>query len=394
MAKNIIFLTKKRSLAGIDQALPIFMEMRKISPQSNIIIVFGDKKIYDLTKRNYILLEDIEYVNGKMYVLRGKNKLITLFKILKFVFLLAFKENIILRETDNLPWHNITMKLIKMISRVVQIRVFLAVQNPIYLKNLNESSLLYWKREGKAVFKNPVKGEFDYFLSALSPGQVEDVFNVKAPRNKIVEVGYTHGLSIWRKYMDDAIKRNKVINNGKYFLYVLAYLGKRRTNFDEPEIIDLLEESLNILKKYNGKIKTIFKPHPVTDMGRVKKLLDKISYSNYVIDYTHPFILSSKAQFVFGNVYSCTMLDAYYQGKPIVEYCQYDSELFIRMNRQSWGGSRFCDFFIYRDKKKLDEVLDRLINNEIKVEREPKFMQDNFPDTPPQFYEFLHKLLS
>ena len=196
----------------------------------------------------------------------------------------------------------------------------------------------------------------------------------------------------WQKYMKEAIKRNRIINDGAYFLYILTSQGRRNECFEEPEVIELLQESLNILKKYNNRIKTIFKPHAITDIGKVEELLNKVNYSNYVVDYSHPFILSSKAKFVFGNFYSTTMFDAYYLGKPIVEYTQYDPEFFIKAGKQSEGSS-CCDFFIQRDQKKLDEVLDGLINGDISVTRDPVFIENNFSNTPEEFYKFWRKLI-
>ena len=103
--------------------------------------------------------------------------------------------------------------------------------------------------------------------------------------------------------------------------------------------------------------------------------------------------LTDLPKFVFGNIYSTAMFDAYYLGRPIVEYCQYDPELFAQLDKQPWGSS-CCDFSIYRDKRKLDEVLNKLINDNVEVTRDPNSIQNNFPDTPQEFYEFWHKLLS
>ena len=70
------------------------------------------------------------------------------------------------------------------------------------------------------------------------------------------------------------------------------------------------------------------------------------------------------------------------------------SKNLIYLAKAELGGSRFCDFFIYRDKKKLNEVLDKLINDEVKIVRDPKFIHENYQDTAQEFYEFWHNLLS
>ncbi|MBU4376239.1 MAG: hypothetical protein KKD29_02025 [Candidatus Omnitrophica bacterium] len=393
MPKNLVYLCKDR-LVSIDQLLPILMEIKALYPETNLLIVFSKDKQLKLIQTNYILWDCIQSMKARIYVMRAKNKLVTVIRLIKFISLLSFKDNIIMREKDTLPLHNIVMKILRKLSKIKEVKIYLGVQSATFFRNANTLAVISGERKGRSTKSHFFDGNYDYFLSSLSPKQLEDGLNVKAPRNKIITTGYTRKLPVWQNYMDEAIKRNKIINNDTYFLYILTNTYKRSATLEEPEMIELVEESLDSLKKYNSRIKTIFKPHAHTDMTKVKNLLDRINYSNYIIDYAHPFISSSKAKFVFGNVYSITMLDAYYQGRPIVEYCQYDPELFDRIGKQSYGGERYCDFFIYRDKKKLDEILGKLINNEIKVERDPKFMQDSFPETPPQFYEFLHKQFS
>jgi hypothetical protein len=87
------------------------------------------------------------------------------------------------------------------------------------------------------------------------------------------------------------------------------------------------------------------------------------------------------------------MYDAYYLGIPTAEYYRYDPEIFAKIGGQSVGGT-CCDFFVHRDPKRLEEAADKLINGKVEVKRDAKFIEENFPDSPPEFYEFLDKMFT
>lgn len=392
MSKNLIYVCKNK-LGGIDTILPIFMEIKTLYPETKFILVPFSNKHLNAIRENYNIWEAIQLMNPRVYVIKTGNKFFTLIRLIIFIAKLFFRDNIILREGPTLPLHSIVMKILKKFSRTKEIKTYLSVPSPDFAKNLHISSSLLRERIGVYPRTDYFRGNYDYFLSALSSSQLKEAFNLEAPKSKMITTGYTRKLPKWQKFMDKAGRENKIINNDSYFLYILTYTGQRFRNMKEPDVIELVEESLDVLKKYNNKIKTVFKPKSTTDIDEILKFLDRLNYSNYAIDYSHPMILSSKAKFIFANVYSCTMFDAYYQGKPVVEYCQYDPELFERIGRRSYGG-RYCDFCIYRDKQKLDEVLDKLINDEVKVNRDPNFIESSFPDTPQEFYNFWHKLLA
>ena len=390
MPKNLIYLCKNRTVS-IDRILPVLMKIKKINPRIRPMIVLWDRKHYDTIEANHDLWDGSKAINSRIYVMRGANKFLTLINLIRFIFRLLFKNNIILKDADVLPLYNIVIKVLKRLSRVTEIKVYLGVQFPSYLKNIYIQSILYRERAGLSMDLDIGRGEYDYFISALTKAQWKESFNTDFPERKMVKVGYVYKLPEWERFRKKAVGENKAIQND-YFFYILHATYQRRSLLDEPDVAELIEESLNILKKYNSKIKTIFKPHTATDLGKVKELLDKTGYSNYVFDYSHPMVLSSNAKFVFGNIFSSIMFMAYYLGRPTVEYSQYDPELFTKIGKQSLGG-KYCDFFIHRDKKELDEVLDKLINGGVKVERDPDFIRTNFQDTPREFYDFWHRLL-
>jgi len=392
MQKNIVYLCKNK-LAGIDGLLPVLLEAKMCYPDTKVIIAFRNEKHMNAVKKNYNIWEALKALDSQLYAIRGRNKFITLLRLARFILTLSRKDNIIFKDVDALPLHNFAMKLLRVVSKIKEVKVYLTVQSYELLKNVNILSSISRRRKGAVYEASFFKGRYDYFLTALDSDQFKFALNIDAPKDKMVKVGFTRKLPAWSKFSTEAVRRNKVINDGDYFLYILTNTYKRRSCLEEPEMIKLVEESLSVLKKYNNRCKTVFKPHVTTDIKRVEGALDKIGYKNYVIDYGHPFILSSKAKFILGNAYSCTMFDAYFQGVPVIEYCQYDPEFFAEIGRTSYGG-RFCDFCIYRNKKQLEGAVEGILDDKITVKRNPNLMKEGFPDTRQEFYNFLYDILS
>ena len=69
-------------------------------------------------------------------------------------------------------------------------------------------------------------------------------------------------------------------------------------------------------------------------------------------------------------------------------------KLLNRFENSSYGGANYCDFFIYRDKEKLIEVIDKLMEGEAKIERDPEFIEKNFPGAPREFYGFWEEMMA
>ena len=105
---------------------------------------------------------------------------------------------------------------------------------------------------------------------------------------------------------------------------------------------------------------------------------------------TNPVLLEGRTVYVIS--YSNTLFDAYFLGKPVVLYTQYDPKLLKLLDGKSEGGEA-CDFFIHREPEKLDDVLKHLILGKVNVYHDASFIKENFPDTPHEFWDFWQKVL-
>ena len=385
--KTNVVLVCKHKLGSADDVLPILMEIQQRYVNVGFMFLFPDDETYELNRKNYDLWKAIESLVPKVIVTRRKTRLGTLIVLMRLLLMLAFKRNVILKMTDIIPGHRKFMKVLKKVSDTIEVRCYLFRWPVEGVKNINLQWKVIRRGRGNPLVKDVYDGEYEYFMSSLPLHVFEEYFGVNPPVEKMIKVGYTHRMPQWRNFLIRAAGESSVVNSQPYCLYILQTLGKRIEVLNEPLLQEVFEETLTVLKKYSGEIRTVFKPHAASELNLLEESLRRTGFKNYTIDFGHAMVLASGAKFVISYVYSTTMIDAFYLGKPIVEYSAIDPELLSLYENRSVAG-RCCDFFIYRDPRKLDDVLCRLMGNEISVDRSPKFIEDNFPETPPAFFEF------
>ena len=204
-------------------------------------------------------------------------------------------------------------------------------------------------------------------------------------------MGFPRNFPQWKKFLKMTVAKNRIVHGAPYYLYIMGTFGKRLPHIFEPDGAELFEESLKILKKYDREIKSIFKPHALTDLPRLEYMIKKSGIRNYEVDQGHVMVLTAGAKFVISNAYSTAMFDAFYLRKPVIQYSDSDPTLLKLFGNGSIAG-RCCDFFINRDVKKLEDTLNKLIYNKIELDRDTEFMKETFREINLSFYKFLDKL--
>jgi hypothetical protein len=391
--KNIIVLLTNK-LNDLDVYLAILLEIKARYENLNFILVFYSEEQLAQVKRNYTLWEAVEFLKCKIMVLRHDNKFKVFARTMNLLKEILLSQNLCLKRAPTLPKHQLLERSIKLFSKTCILKTSFLPFTLQGRANMRTQNSFIQERLGTPLSINRLfEGSYDYFLSDVSETDFKKLYGFQCPKDKIIETGYVHRMPEWNAFIQKAVARSPIANGEPYFLYILSCTD-RRLHFlnEEPRIIDMVEESLRVLKKYDNVIKTVFKPHIVTDVNAIRGVLKKLEYKNYVIDYGHPMVLASKAKFVFFNLFSTTMSDAYYMGAKTIEYSCVAPELFARLNNYSIGGN-ICNYHIYRDKNKLEQVLNQVMEDVTPARRDQKFIDENFPKTPETFYQFLDKVL-
>lgn len=384
----IVFL--KNKLITVDAILPILMELQKrYASLIKIQLVFPNKATLIEVEKNLHLQKAIAGLQAESLFLRGEGRFSYLWKVVTLVTGMLSVRSIVIKFSDDAFFkQRQVLGLIKKISQCTEIYGVLGVTAKAFrpeagniLRNSGNFSAI---NESRALIDLQTS---DYILSSMPANRVIEVYGTGIPDEKFLYTGYYRGFPAWLEYVEREKNSYSKINEQDYCLYILTTLEKRLANINEPPIEDLLHESLQVLKKFNKRIHTIFKPHPATDMQRLRQILDKTGYENYSIDYGHPMILATKAKFVIANLFSTTLVDAAYLQAPIIEYCQYDPRLAEILDNKS-AGQELCDFFIQRDPHRLDHVVADILDDNMKIEKDQHFVTANFPPMPNNFFDF------
>jgi len=380
MKTNLVILTKEK-LISIDAILPLLLELKHDNPTCNIVIVLPSPYNLDLIKKNIHIYNCLTLLNSKILAPRRDNKLIILFFLVKLMCQLAFSRNIFIKFADTLFKHKLFMKILKKISRTVE--VFTIIHSPVRsFTPRYATQCAYISKQNPENFKLnffEALGD-DLLLTSITAEDLNQYYNYNV-KNSYLYVGYPRTLEQWNQFIQNEINNYPIINNKKYFVYNLSTLKNRLDSLNEPYLEELLKETLDILKDFSKEIHTIFKPHPITDLNLFKNILNDVGYENFSIDYGHPMVLASKAEFCIVNTWSNTVNDAYYQGTPVIEYCSYDKGLTQYWDKYA-SGWKYTDFFIDRDPILLRDTVASILSGEVEIVRDEEFLRNNFPHTP------------
>lgn len=186
----------------------------------------------------------------------------------------------------------------------------------------------------------------------------------KNRKGVIFKLPYARTLPSWREhiskqYENNLSRLNRELNlseDAPVVLILLGYFGKMDLTQNEKTVENCFKQTLDAIFKLNAKTRVILKPHIITDEQKLLSIINE--YSNYQISITsyHPALLSKLADVVICNVYSSAIPDAFFEGKPTIEYTVYDRDAF-----EYTGGAsvqpKFIKHFINGDRAKLEQTL-------------------------------------
>ena len=379
----LIFL-KSRAIVHLDNILPLILELNKLGFISRPLFVI-DNKFYEDYKKNIVICDCINSMNGSFvsinkYKNKFLNKLSNIF-ILRYFFLYRL---ISIESSYGFPKSS---KILSFLTRFNQRfwkgKIILSSINNLPYDVLKPVDQRKQKKSSVSEVRN-----YDCVLLGYTREQHEDLYNnyKYINCNKLIQVGYTRGYISWHNFLEENSNKYfpKEMRN-PYILYTLGTFGKGGMGdfaYKNPPYSEIFKKSLNVLKNYNDNILTVFKPHPTTDIEELHEILDSVGYKNYIISYLHPILLMKRAKFLqcFGS--STLMADAYYHGCTVIEFSYYHPDtLNLTGGKASYHG--VIDFFINQNEDQLKSVIDKILFQRIKMERNKVRIKKMFPILHP-----------
>jgi hypothetical protein len=360
-SKNKILVVLKNKLISIDSIIPVLLELKSHLPQGVMIyIVFIDQTHFNEVRRNHHIIKILSQMNAELLIPARRTRLYMIFLQAKLLLSLAFSNVLILKSGNCLYLHSYFVRILKLLSNTIEMQFELLPPIPDFIENMAEDNKL-WNTSSDSSGRVNLNFDSDYLLSSLNYDLFSLLYSDHIPDNKFIDIGYVRSYPNWLSFVSKEASLIKDRLNGRYCLYILSTLDKRITTLDEPPFADLLIETLEVLKTFSPSLKLVFKPHFITDMARFKSILKELNIENYSIEYGHPSVLAYGSDFVIGNFFSTTMIDAKALGIPVIEYSSYDRRLLCRLKNNSIGGQS-CDYFICnRDKSRLHDIIAKVL---------------------------------
>lgn len=358
----LIFINRK--LMTYDHILPFLFELKKYNPNAKLEIWFPDFITYTEIKKNTFLYETGKNI-ADLYVItniydKGFVKIFNTINIsLKLIYRIV---RAILFNTTFIHYKLLDSKPFSILKYFNKNNTFLAeadsfgfmqvmkdvdnLKNIPLEKNIKNTNFLqfsdFW------VQKDNKKGDFLTFGT---------------PKKRAVWIN--HVLNVSERYIKNQYKEYKIENPSNVVSIILGYLGDLVYLTSKDALEKLFIETLEVLRdfKFDGII--LIKPHIITDIKIMNKVIKLYPELKIYITYLHPMILATKSQVVISNYYSSTLNDFKLMGVKTIEYASYNSRALELMSGNSFR-PEYVDYFINHDKLLLAKTLKKLLKEKKK----------------------------
>ncbi len=364
--KKKIFLSVfvNRKIISYDNILPFIYELKHQYKKAKIEIWFPDKETLDVIKKNSFLYNTGKsmgefYIISNGYLSRKKPIFHKFYTIIKLIVLaikskLTYTYFIHFKLLDSKPFN-----LLKIINNK---RTFLAENFPYGYTQLQQDINYFKHVPFKLNDKNKNLLEFS--------GKWLEVN--KTDKN-IVLFGIPKKSKNWISFIEkkaniifkEEFKKLKIKNETEIIPIMLGTFDGLLHQINEKIQIQLLKETLEIISSLKIRIPIFIKPHVITEMQTLKKIVDNFSNLRVFITYLHPMILATRSRIVICNDYSTTLNDFHIMGTSTIEYAGYNKKA-LNMTKNGSVRPDYVDYFINKDKDKLKKVISYLVEKKIR----------------------------
>jgi hypothetical protein len=370
------FILLKPKLIQIDSILPLLFQLRAEGIEAKPNFIAPNRKTFDLIQRNPVLYDAIAHLGGTLQCLSNrKNRFLRVAANLPILFPYLLEKVISVETARDF---SILTSLLSGFNRWVWKgkRVFCHLSNqPIrqYKAAVDSFVAITEVRTEKMVHG------YDVVILSHDKEEFEETNDARIDsRSTVIRVGYTRGLESWRRYLEQrAADYFPEEVKGEYLFFAVPVMsGGVRGEENEPFDV-LFEEALSVLREYNDRITTVFRPHPATDLKKMDAIIQRTGYRNYIVTYVHPTLMMSRAKFVMSIGATSLLSDAYFLKKATLEYSHYDHRYLEITGGQSLLFEH-ADHFINRNPQKLKETVDKLLDPDTPIVRDDEFIRKEF----------------
>jgi len=367
-----IFLGNK--LVSCDTIVPLMMSLQKINKGLEVNYSSFDNKSVEDIKKNELLYSALKHT-GKIY-LRGSSGSRNFFikKILKFkavLFLVKLFLKLSFGRVKIIHFGIISVYPFKLLELFFPNNIYY-MEHSCFLKHKNAKILdnLLVSRNTDKAQKIMSSKNILYFNKLIFKDyniNFENKTLIKNPRTYRTWYEYITGYGI--KKVKSQLEGLKYDYDKGYFVYILGHIGNLAFLESKNTIEKLIPDTLKLLSANSKGLPVLIKPHSITDMNILNKILNKNNFKNVHITYLHTAALSINAKLVVSNYFSLTQGDAHFFGAKTVEYTHYSKFALEKTFGESINPYHI-DHFINKNPLEFKKIIDNSLNsfgkNEVK----------------------------
>ena len=358
----VIFINRK--LMSIDAILPLLCEIKNTSVELTIKVVCPDLSTKLAIDNNIFIKEQIGSI-GNTYVLsiRNSNNKRSFFNIIKTIILLfSFIKDCIFSRTSFIHFGLLFKKPFNFLNFINKNKSYYCENDPYGFTQLMQD-VTFLQKDYPIKYPLIKGGNVIAFSKVwnIDKNNEYKYFYYGPPRKRRFWINLV--LSKSEYYLEKELIINRLDKNSTLISVMLGYFGELKYLSNKDSVMNSLDNTIKILSKHIKKEVVVFKPHVITDLVILEKILKKYKNFNYIITNLHPMILATRSKFAIASYYSTTLSDFNALGVKTIEYTDYCPEA---LSLTSGGSLRpeKIDYFINKDQLHLSNTVKKLLKTE------------------------------
>jgi hypothetical protein len=361
-----VFLNRK--LISCDTILPLLLELKVRVPEVKVKIWIPDRETFEAIRQNLVLGEVARNV-GRIYVLSGggltrlgriQHRFLTGFRLVKLGI------EALLGQAAFIHFKALSKWPLKAFYYAASGKTFLA-ENDSYGFTELMSKVTFLIDEVPLTKLAPPAGQLiafsDNWHLLKHPALAE------VPRHMF---GPTRLRGAWLEfikskadhYLGLELARAGMGTAEEFLVVMLGFFGPLAYMRDPDVVEELLQETLEELVAAADGHPILVKPHVITDMKKLQRIIDSVPGARILVSYLHPMVLATRARLVVANYYTTTLVDCHYMGVPTIEYSHYNDRA-LQLTAGRSMRPEVVDYFINHDRELLRETLEKLLKRPV-----------------------------
>jgi hypothetical protein len=373
-----VFLGKK--LISVDTICPVLMAVKIRNPKSRIFLFTFDRKTIEEIKKNIVLHAFIA-PNTTVFQIGGSSKNVykkAFQKLLWSVILAALFLFLLLKAAKAVHFGALDKWPYKLLSIFNRQRIFFFENNcwgysPTVVAVDQAYSENSRHPDTKITASKTVVGfSKDWPYLCERQNFSVDKYLVAPSRSWPAWTSYIEKacLQIWKEEQS----RHGLDNNSKIVFFALGAISSLPyLDFQDQSIAKIVEKTCKILLSADPDIFIFLKPHPITNLEELNRVVRNLSSNRIVMTHLHPSLVARYAELAICNYYSTTMADCHLLGIKTVEYTRYNKTSLALTNGKSLRPEFISDFIDIENEDRLSQrVREILTEGKLNVQKKLK----------------------